>query len=53
MGHEGCGIVESVGLGVNTVKAGDKVVMLGDQVMELNHRFPLTFLMERESQVEK
>ena len=27
MGHEGCGIVESVGLGVNTVKAGDKVVM--------------------------
>ena len=23
MGHEGCGIVESVGLGVNTVKAGD------------------------------
>ena len=28
MGHEGCGIVESVGLGVNTVKAGDKVVIL-------------------------
>ena len=27
MGHEGCGIVEEVGLGVNTVKVGDKVVM--------------------------
>ena len=27
MGHEGCGIVEQVGLGVNTVKVGDKVVM--------------------------
>ena len=27
MGHEGCGIVEEVGPGVTTVKAGDKVVM--------------------------
>ncbi len=27
MGHEGCGIVEEVGLGVSTVKVGDKVVM--------------------------
>ena len=27
MGHEGCGIVESVGIGVTTVKPGDKVVM--------------------------
>ena len=27
MGHEGCGIVESVGDGVSKVKAGDKVVM--------------------------
>jgi Zn-dependent alcohol dehydrogenase len=27
MGHEGCGIVEEVGLGVTTVKVGDKVVM--------------------------
>ena len=27
MGHEGCGIVESVGPGVTTVKVGDKVVM--------------------------
>lgn len=27
MGHEGCGIVESVGSGVTTVKVGDKVVM--------------------------
>ena len=27
MGHEGCGIVEAVGLGVTTVKVGDKVVM--------------------------
>jgi S-(hydroxymethyl)glutathione dehydrogenase/alcohol dehydrogenase len=27
LGHEGCGIVESVGLGVSTVKVGDKVVM--------------------------
>ena len=27
MGHEGCGIVESVGIGVTTVKVGDKVVM--------------------------
>lgn len=27
MGHEGCGIVEAVGIGVTTVKVGDKVVM--------------------------
>lgn len=27
MGHEGCGIVEAVGMGVSRVKAGDKVVM--------------------------
>ena len=27
MGHEGCGIVDKVGLGVTTVKPGDKVVM--------------------------
>jgi S-(hydroxymethyl)glutathione dehydrogenase / alcohol dehydrogenase len=27
LGHEGCGIVESVGLGVSRVKVGDKVVM--------------------------
>jgi S-(hydroxymethyl)glutathione dehydrogenase/alcohol dehydrogenase len=27
MGHEGCGIVEEVGVGVTTVKVGDKVVM--------------------------
>ena len=27
MGHEGCGIVEHVGLGVTTVNTGDKVVM--------------------------
>ena len=27
MGHEGCGIVQEVGVGVNTVKVGDKVVM--------------------------
>lgn len=27
MGHEGCGVVESVGDGVTTVKVGDKVVM--------------------------
>jgi S-(hydroxymethyl)glutathione dehydrogenase/alcohol dehydrogenase len=27
MGHEGCGIVQEVGAGVNTVKVGDKVVM--------------------------
>jgi 2-desacetyl-2-hydroxyethyl bacteriochlorophyllide A dehydrogenase len=27
MGHEGCGIVEKIGPGVNTVKVGDKVVM--------------------------
>lgn len=27
MGHEGCGIVEEIGLGVTTVKKGDKVVM--------------------------
>ena len=25
MGHEGCGIVESVGIGVTTVRPGDKV----------------------------
>ena len=27
MGHEGCGIVEEIGLGVTNVKVGDKVVM--------------------------
>ena len=27
IGHEGCGIVESVGIGVTTVRPGDKVVM--------------------------
>ena len=27
MGHEGCGIVESIGSGVTTVSPGDKVVM--------------------------
>ncbi len=27
LGHEGCGLVEDVGLGVNRVKKGDKVVM--------------------------
>ena len=27
MGHEGCGIVTDIGLGVTTVKIGDKVVM--------------------------
>jgi Zn-dependent alcohol dehydrogenase len=27
MGHEGCGIVQEVGVGVTTVKVGDKVVM--------------------------
>lgn len=27
MGHEGCGIVQEVGLGVSKVKVGDKVVM--------------------------
>lgn len=27
LGHEGCGIVESVGPGVSTVKPGDKVIM--------------------------
>jgi 2-desacetyl-2-hydroxyethyl bacteriochlorophyllide A dehydrogenase len=27
MGHEGCGIVQEVGVGVSTVKVGDKVVM--------------------------
>jgi len=27
MGHEGCGIVQEIGVGVTTVKVGDKVVM--------------------------
>ena len=27
LGHEGCGIVEDIGVGVTTVKIGDKVVM--------------------------
>jgi|3_EtaG_2_1085321.scaffolds.fasta_scaffold06403_3 S-(hydroxymethyl)glutathione dehydrogenase/alcohol dehydrogenase len=27
LGHEGCGVVEDIGLGVTTVKTGDKVVM--------------------------
>ena len=32
LGHEGSGIVEKIGEGVTTVKPGDHVVFIGDQV---------------------
>lgn len=40
MGHEGCGIVESVGLGVTTVDVGDKVVMHWRQGSGIESDFP-------------
>ena len=52
MGHEGCGIVEEVGLGVTTVKPGDKVVMpTGDLVVVLSHPSLTTHWMVRQSPV--
>lgn len=40
MGHEGCGIVEAVGLGVTTVEVGDKVVMHWRQGSGIESDFP-------------
>jgi len=40
MGHEGCGIVEEVGLGVTTVKPGDKVVMHWRPGSGIESQFP-------------
>lgn len=40
MGHEGCGIVTDVGLGVNTVKIGDKVVMHWRKGIGIESPFP-------------
>ncbi len=41
MGHEGCGIVEEVGMGVKRVKAGDKVVMHWRKAEGIESDFPL------------
>ena len=40
MGHEGCGIVEEIGLGVTEVKPGDKVVMHWRPGLGINAEFP-------------
>jgi S-(hydroxymethyl)glutathione dehydrogenase/alcohol dehydrogenase len=44
MGHEGCGIVEKVGPGVSTVKAGEKVVMHWRVGTGIESTFPSYFL---------
>jgi Zn-dependent alcohol dehydrogenase len=44
MGHEGCGIVNAVGLGVTTVKVGDKVVMHWRPGLGIESDFPTYFL---------
>jgi len=40
MGHEGCGIVEQIGLGVTEVKPGDKVVMHWRPGLGIDAEFP-------------
>lgn len=40
MGHEGCGVVEDVGVGVTRVKKGDKVVMHWRQGLGVESDFP-------------
>ena len=40
LGHEGCGIVEQIGLGVTKVKAGDKVVMHWRKGSGIEAEFP-------------
>jgi len=41
LGHEGCGIVEEIGMGVSRVKPGDKVVMHWRQAAGIESPFPL------------
>lgn len=41
LGHEGCGIVESVGVGVTKVKPGDKVVMHWRKGEGIESDFPI------------
>jgi S-(hydroxymethyl)glutathione dehydrogenase/alcohol dehydrogenase len=41
MGHEGCGIVEEIGVGVTTVRVGDKVVMHWRQGAGIEAAFPI------------
>jgi len=48
MGHEGCGIVESVGDGVTTVKVGDKVVMHWRPGSGIESPFP-SYIMDKKS----
>lgn len=40
MGHEGCGMVESIGPGVTRVKPGDKVVMHWRKAAGIESQFP-------------
>ena len=47
MGHEGCGIVESVGPGVSKFKIGDKVVMHWRQGSGIESDFPRYFLNQK------
>jgi Zn-dependent alcohol dehydrogenase len=44
LGHEGCGIVESIGPGVANVKKGDKVVMHWRPGAGIESEFPIYFL---------
>ena len=48
MGHEGCGLVESVGEGVTTVKKGDKVVMHWRKGTGIESDFPNYILSDRQ-----
>ena len=48
LGHEGCGIVQEVGLGVNTVKVGDKVVMHWRKSEGIEAPFPKYIYNEKE-----
>lgn len=48
MGHEGCGIVQEIGMGVNTVKVGDKVVMHWRKSDGIEAPFPKYIFNEKE-----
>lgn len=41
LGHEGCGIVEEIGQGVNKVKVGDKVVLHWRKASGIESEFPM------------
>ena len=41
LGHEGCGVVEEIGQGVNKVKVGDKVVLHWRKASGIESEFPI------------